>query len=240
MPQELINKADISDVLIERPICFSVAKRDFLIYQPSLGKIQLLSRLLENIGLGNNGTGATNKNIDIYAFSQAIKTKRDDCLRIIAYSTLPGADCLNESLVRKQIKDLSSLNDTDLSSLLMIVLTTGDKTESIIKHFGMDKEAKKMADITKIKKSKNVFTFGGRSMWGSLIDAACERYKWTYQYVLWGISFSNLRLLLADQEKVLFLTDEELKKVRISKDDIVIRASNVSELNKFIKQHSWK
>ena len=38
---------------------------------------------------------------------------------------------------------------------------------------------------------RSSIAFGGKSIWGTLIDAACERYGWSYQYVLWGISYSN-------------------------------------------------
>lgn len=41
------------------------------------------------------------------------------------------------------------------------------------------------------KKVQNQYVFGGKSIWGALIDAACERYGWTFDYVVWGISYNN-------------------------------------------------
>ena len=42
--------------------------------------------------------------------------------------------------------------------------------------------------------------FGGKTIWGTLIDAACERYGWTFDYVVWGISYNNLTLMLKDKK----------------------------------------
>ena len=43
--------------------------------------------------------------------------------------------------------------------------------------------------------------YGGRSIWGQ-IDAFMSRYHWTMDYVLWGISWANARLIIADAMKV--------------------------------------
>ena len=40
-------------------------------------------------------------------------------------------------------------------------------------------------------------TYGGRSIWGQ-IDTIAERYKWTVDYILWGISWANLQLMMSD------------------------------------------
>lgn len=39
---------------------------------------------------------------------------------------------------------------------------------------------------------------GGRSLWGGLLDVACAKYGWTLHYVLWGISYLNLQMMLID------------------------------------------
>lgn len=50
---------------------------------------------------------------------------------------------------------------------------------------------------------------GGRSPWGSFLDAACERYKWTFDYVMWGISYVNLMMMLTDAVSVDYDTDNK-------------------------------
>lgn len=40
-------------------------------------------------------------------------------------------------------------------------------------------------------------TYGGRSIWGQ-IDTIAERYKWSLDYILWGASWANIQLMMAD------------------------------------------
>ena len=236
MAKEYINKADISDVMIERPISFSIKRKHFSVYPATLGKNQLTARLVETIGLMK---AIEKKDAGLAAF-EAASTHRNECLRLIAYSTLPGADCLDENKVCKRLHELRSIETADIASLLLIILPQ-DKTERIEKQFYMDKEHDRLAQVMKVKKQdRNSLSFGGRSVWGTLIDAACERYGWSYQYVLWGISYANLQLLFADQIRQVFLTDEERKQVHVSNDSVIIDADNTASLNEFIKTQSWR
>lgn len=50
---------------------------------------------------------------------------------------------------------------------------------------------------------------GGRSPWGSFLDAACERYKWTFDYVMWEISYVNLMMMLNDAVSIDYDTDDK-------------------------------
>ena len=236
MAREYINKTDISDVMIERPISFSIKRKYFSVYPATLGKMQLTARLIEAMGIQQ---GLSRKSVHEVAIKVA-DTHRNECLRLIAYSTLPGADCLDENKVGKRLKELRKIERKDIATLLIIILTQ-DKTDRIKMQFYMDKESEKMAAVMKVKKQdRNSLSFCGRSVWGALIDAACERYGWTYQYVLWGISYSNLQLLLADQIRQIFLTDDERKRVHIPTDSIVVDADNAASLEQFIKTQSWR
>lgn len=222
--------------MIERPISFSIKRKHYSVYPATLGKIQLTARLIEAIGF-NEETAQKDAQRAVF---EAANAHRDECLRLIAYSTLPGADCLDENKVGERLEQLHTIDNADIASLLIVILTQ-DKTKAIEKQFYMDKEKERMASVMKVKKQdKNSLSFGGRSVWGALIDAACERYGWSYQYVLWGISYSNLQLLFADQIRQIFLTDDERKKVHIPSDSIVISADNADSLNQFIKTHSWR
>jgi len=236
MAKEFINKEDISDALIERPVGFSIKDRHFSVYPASLGKIQLTARLIDVIGLAD-----LPKREDVHlALYEAARKHREECIRFISYSTLPGADCLDESKVGERMKELEAVDEVDIANVLFVVLTQ-DKTALLMKQFGIDLESKRIEKVMKIKKAdKNTMSFGGRSVWGTLIDTACERYGWSYQYVLWGISYCNLQMLLSDQVRTVFLSDQERKLVHVSNDSVVVRADDVSKLNEFIKTQSWK
>lgn len=233
MADKFINKADISDVLIERPIGFSIKKKHFSVYPATLGKIQLYSRLIEAIGFEIER--ASMKDILIKT-----KSNRDELLRLVAYATLPGSECLDEMKVRTRIKELSRIEDADLATIVIIAIT-GDKTTPIMKHFGIDLEAMRMKKVLAVKeKNKSSVSFSGKSVWGTLIDVACERYGWSFQYVVWGISYNNLQLMVADQIRTIFLTDEERKKVGIPEDNIIIRADDAEAIAEFIKRQNWR
>lgn len=233
MEKEFINIEEIADAMIERPASFSIKRKHYSVFPPSLGKIQLIARLIEKIGLGENTT--------YKSAYEAAHSHRDECLRLVAYSTLPGAECLDENRVQERIEDLKVADEAELSSLVILVLSF-DKTDKIKRHFRMDKEAKRLSKVVKVKEksTKGALSFGGVSIWGSLIDAACERYGWSYQYVLWGISYTNLQLLLADQVRTVYLTDEELKNAHVSTDNVYVNAGDGNSLEQFIITQSWR
>ena len=233
---KFINKVDISDSLIERPIGFSVRGRHFSVYHPSLGKIHLLSRLLATIGFGED---ARVRNIYGECL-RAANERRSECLRILAYSTIPGKDCLDEVIVKKRLAQLRSIDGKDLATLLFTILSL-DKSDAIMDHFGIGAEYERLSKAIRAKgKDKGAFDFGGKTIWGTLIDSACERYGWSFDYVLWGISYSNLRLLQSDHIKTIFLTEEERRNAHLSNDSVVVNADDKKSLEDFIKTQSWR
>lgn len=233
-----MNKLDISDTLIERPVSFCYKRRRYSIYPLSLGKMQLCSRLIEALGFDK-----ISKERDLYRLAlKAAENGRNESIRLLSYVTLPGADCLDETMVRKRIKRFSRIKKNDLASLLVLFLTL-DKTEAIMREFAIDKESKRLSEALKVKsesKENGALSFGGKSIWGTLIDSACERYGWTYQYVMWGISHAALQLLLADHIKTIFLTEEERKRAPRLTSGPTIQANDTKALNELISTQSWK
>lgn len=71
-------------------------------------------------------------------------------------------------------------------------------------------------------------SIGGRSLWGAVIDPLAQRYGWTMDYIMWGISWANLNILLLD---VIDFVDGDL--VPESGDD-------PDAVKEFIKLHSNK
>lgn len=232
-----MDKIDISDTLIERPVSFCYKRRRYSIYPLSLGKLQLCSRLIETLGFDK-----IRRDGELYSLAlKSSQSRRNECLRLVSYVTLPYMDCLDESLVQERIGKLRRIKKNDLASILVLFLTM-DKTSGIMSEFGIDRESRRLSEVLKVKEESKggSVSFGGKSIWGTLVDAACERYGWTYQYTVWGISYCNLHLLLADHIKTVLLTEEERKKCHISTDNTVIKASDTSSLNDFIKHQNWR
>lgn len=80
--------------------------------------------------------------------------------------------------------------------------------------------------------------FGGHSIWGTLIDFACERYGWSFDYIMWEISYNNLLMLFNDRSDSIYLTDEERKKAHLRQSGAVINADNPANMAK-IKAMHW-
>ena len=62
---------------------------------------------------------------------------------------------------------------------------------------------------------------GGRSLWGNLFDVLLSKYHWTLDYLLWGISYVNVYMLLSDAIGVYSDTGKDLKEsnILINADD---------------------
>ena len=168
------------------------------------------------------GEAAKNIGIDIGSISpfeavlRVVSEKKDAVCRYLALRSFHAKNkLLNEREIEERMRLFDSIEGEELATLLLVLLTDTDNTPAIIKHYGIDKEQENMGKALKAKKDNGSLTFGGRSIYGQLIDRACERYGWSMEYVVWGISYANLTLLLADQQSSVYLTDEELKKARI-------------------------
>jgi hypothetical protein len=45
-----------------------------------------------------------------------------------------------------------------------------------------------------------------------MLDGVCERYGWTVEYTLWGVSFLNLMMMFIDGVQVLYDFDKKENK----------------------------
>lgn len=228
---------DIADTIIDRPKGFSVGRRHFYLYPVTLGKMYLQQRVIANLDLN---TELLRVNPYIEAL-RLVETKKEDCCLLLAYHTLQTKkEVLDNQLVTIRRKTfLQEIGNEDLATLILACLTN-DKTPVFIQYLGIDSELKRMSDVSNVKESNNTYTFGGKSIYGTLIDSACERYKWTFDYVVWGISYTNLQLLMKDKITSIYLTDEELKNVHINNTSEVIDGNNMESVMSAIQEIDWK
>lgn len=228
---------DLADVIIDRPKGFSVGHRHFYLYPITLGKMYLQKRVVENLNI-NQELLKANPYAEVL---RLVETKREDCCLLLAYHTLQTKkDVLSNRIVtiRKNIF-AKEMNNEDIATLVLACLTS-DKTAIFIHYLGIDEELKRMNEVAKAKNNSNSFDFGGVSIYGTLIDAACERYKWTYDYVLWDISYTNLQLMLKDSVKSIYLSDDEQKRVHIIDPRNSIDGNNITEVMNAIAGGNWK
>ncbi len=232
-----MDSIDISVIgtIIEKPRGFKVGERRLYLYPMTLGKNYLISMYIDSIGMDMG-------NIKINPYMEALrlcKDRRDTVCRILSYNTFDKREELyDEDLVQERGNFLSDNMDDESLAQLLVVVMTSDDVNGILKHFGIDKEAEWRNKALKAKKSNNSLSFGGKSVYGTLIDTACQRYGWTMRQVLWEISYANLQLLLADSVTSVYLTDDELKKVHIPRERDVIKADDPANYAK-IRAMRW-
>ena len=237
MDEEKYLNMDIADAIIERPQGFSVGNRHFYLYPVTLGKLYLLQRLVESLEI-DNGVIAINPYVEAIRLA---KTKREECCRLVTYHTLrTKKEVFDYDLVEDRVKYfLENVDEEDLATIL-ITLLTSEKTNIYMKHLGIDKENERFVRANKARKNSGSISFGGKSIYGSLLDVACERYGWTLDYVVWGISHNNLQMMLADRVKDLYMTKEEMKKARITSDDHDVIKAESADAWERIKQMNWE
>lgn len=237
MDEEKYLNMDIADAIIERPQGFSVGNRHFYLYPVTLGKMYLLQRLMDSLEV-NTSIIAVNPYLEAI---RLVRTKREECCRLITYHTLrTKKEVFDYELVEDRIKFFNENADEEDMATILIMLLTAEKTPIYMKHLGIDKENERFSRANKARKDTGSVNFGGKSIYGSLLDYACERYGWTLDYVVWGISHTNLQLLMADSVKTLYMTKEEMRKARISgNDNDVIKADSPDAWER-IKQMDWK
>lgn len=201
---------NISDAIIERPVNFSIGKNKLSLYPPTLGKMQILKNLYLSMDI----------NMELLAMSPLAETLRicrekpELVCQIIAYSTFNDKKSIldiQKVLIRARLFQ-DNISVENLVTILTIILSN-DKIEEFIHYFEIDADRELKKQISRIKGEGSSITFGGKSIYGLLIDFACQRYGWTMDYVLWGISHVNLNMLFADAITTVYLSDEERKKL---------------------------
>lgn len=196
-------------VLLEKPLCLSFGGRRFKLYQPSLGKLLLLRPLLAEIA-GEEGQ------LNNVALEVVLRTatKRDAVCEVLAlHSFSDSKSCLDAFRIEERAKEFGTLEDGEISTLFLATLSF-PRAESIIDDSGIRADNERQRRLSAAKDTKGCAVCGGKTLYGGILDHAMERYGWSLQYALWGISAANLQLLAADQQVSLYLSPEERKKAR--------------------------
>lgn len=237
MDKEKQLELDIADTIIDRPKGFSVGCRHFYLYPVTLGKMYLEKRIISNLSI-NIDLLQTNPYIESL---RLVETKKEECCLLIAYHTLRTKQEVldNETVNNRKNFILKEMDNEDIATLVLTCLTH-DKTSTYTKYYGIDKELERMSEVVKAKDNKNSFSFGGKSIYGTLIDSVCERYKWTFDYVLWEISYTNLQMLIKDKVTSVYLTDDEIKNVHVNNVSEMIDGNSKEAIMNTIQGMSWK
>lgn len=233
-----MEKENIEDKVIDAlsGVCptFVVGNHKYKIHPKTLGKMYLFDRLRSNMGINAE---AMKKN-PLFEVLRVCKEQRELVLRMLAYATLHGKQYIfDETLIAKRTKDFKELKNNDLATLMLSLLMDNDLAD-FTKHFGIDIDDENRKRVARVKKNDNTVTFGGKTIWGTVIDFACARYGWTLDYVVWEISYINLMMLYKDKTETAYLNKEELKKAHLRSTEAVISGDDPKNMEKIMKMFS--
>lgn len=207
----LIDKLNetLADAVMNRPREFFINSRRYCLWSPSLGVSMLLERHFAALEI-DNGVMSGNPSIEAL---RIVTKKRSEVCHLLAIATFRQFDDLsNSTLISERANFFSdSLSDSEIARLLLIVLARPN-VETLLVESGIQEQQRKQAELPSMKnKDGHTVVFGGKTIYGLLIDAACRAYGWTKEYVVWGIDLLSLRLMLADTVSTVYLTDEDRK-----------------------------
>ena len=240
MKETPINDIDglLIDSVTEKPICFGKDGRFFYLYPPSLGVSLISSKYLSALKF-NTAVMAYNEEVEML---RLMHEHRDNILRLIAMHTFKRrSDIMDEIVLRNRIEEISGLELPMMVVLTKMIIEWHTWQEKLVKRFDLDKEAKQRKKISEYKnKDSSSISFGGRSIYGSIIDYAAERYGWQVGYIVWGVSIINLNMMMCDSVTSVFLTKEERSKIGVSTDKIFINADDPEQAKKIAQMFGKK
>ena len=236
MNKDMSIKNGLADIIMERPFGFKVGDKQFYLYPMTLGKSYLLSQIIESLKVNDNLLSS-----NPYAEAMRLCTVNKNIVaRIIVYNTLDNKrDIFDYELVNERIEFfINNLNTEELAELLSIILSNDD-IGKYTKYLGIDRDKQVLDKVMHIKKkSNNNIDFFGKSILGTLIIPACDKLNMTPSQIVWDISLSFLRLLMADCIVSVLLTDDERKKIHISNDRNFINGDDPKN-KELIKSLNW-
>ena len=211
----------MEDSIMEMPIGFEVGGVDLFLYPVTLGRAYLISR--EREGMANNLEEAF-----ACASKETQENYRKSICRIVAIQTLKTkADILDSKALNERVEYLyQNADDKGLFALYDIVMASMEDSKAFIQASGLHHDKQALERIARMKSDSGNVSFGAKTAYGSFIAPACEKFGWSMDYVVWGISLTNLEMLLADASTSVYLTKDERKKLKISTDRNIIDAGD--------------
>ena len=222
--------SNVAETIMEMPVGYKADGQTFYMYPPSLGTAMLIEQLTKDELDETPIAGG------LFKLLKAMRKNKEIVVKIAAICSFENrADARKAELLNARIGAIKGAKDDVLMQLVLTFAAWTKDVQEFIKHFGLDQEQKYIKRCYDVKnKNDGSLTFNGRSIYGTMIDVACERYGWTMEYVVWGISLSNLQMLMADHVVSVYMTKKERAKAGVPSDRRVIKMDNISK-EEFIK-----
>lgn len=202
----------LADVILDRALEFSVGARFFRLYPVTLAKQLRLRPHIMALCL-NDEVLRSNPYVEAL---RVASDQRGECCHILALcTTVNTREAFHDDTAINERRQFfqDCLEASDLGALMLHVLS-GDRTDALMKHLGLDHERERLSHVLEVKKKtgKNNLSFGGVSLLGAFIGQLQEM-GYTDDEILYERSYSYLRLRLADKVTSIYVTDEELSQI---------------------------
>lgn len=215
----------LADVVLDYAPEFRVGERAFRIHPLTLAKMLRLQPHIKALGL-DASVLRTNP------FMEALRVAaehREECCHILAVRTLDNTRAAfhdnAETALRRELF-CEVVETRDLAALMLHVLS-GDRTEALMRHLGLDRERERLSQVMTVKRksSRNNLSFGGVSLLGAFIGQLQEM-GYTDDDIIYERNYSYLRLRLADKVTSIYVTDEELSELPTDLGGTLLRADD--------------
>jgi hypothetical protein len=224
---EAIAKAEklqrlIADAALALPQAFTAGKHQLYIYPATLGSSMIIQSMVADLPI-NRALYKVDSDAEKL---RLVRYYRSDIANIVAKATLATKkEHADPQLWRKRAAIINEYaTDEELAAMFDIVIDT-DHSEPIIEGLGIDREQDQLREINRVKESRSksvTKVYGGHSVFGLMLDRAAERYGWTKDYIMWGIDYTSLKLMLTDSLNSVYMSADEAKAAGVSADDTVI------------------
>lgn len=231
MARGTISPAELTRIVCERPLPLRIGGRSYYIHPPSLGKSLLVSALLARLGV--DAAAASRGPAGLLA---AVEADEEAALRLCAMIlSRSRAELLDEAHLEALRADLRANTDAAGRVEILHAYLTHRPAAHWMRALGIDRERRRLDKIMRAKDRSSSVAVGAVTVFGSLIDAACQRYGWTYEYTVWGVSLVSLQLMLADAQQVVFLTDKERRRAGVSTDGVRLDADDPANEGRIVE-----
>lgn len=184
------------DTLLDRPLHILIQGQAYALRPPTLGAILLAEEALHRGGVWDITQGLETEQ----RVALLIERSPRSAAEYLAYHLLPRGVAQDEVAAGELATKLEdALGANELAALLLLLLER-DPLPRLIQDLGIAEDIEQRQRAQRQRGELDGWlTTGGRSIYGAIIDPLAERYGWQLDYILWGVSYANLRLLLADQ-----------------------------------------
>lgn len=204
----------LADAVMSRPREFFIGSKRYCLWPPSLGMSLMIERHISALGIDDELMSSS----PAMEALRLARIKRKEIAYILAILSFHRyVDLCRSDKIHKRAEIFADkLSDEELARLVLMALTE-PKAQTLISLSGISYEQAEQSRIAKYKNREgHTLSFGGKTIYGTLIDAACSRYGWTKEYAVWGIDHLSLQVMLTDTINTIYLSDEEMKALNIS------------------------